>query len=758
MNDQERQEEYIRLTETLKQIETQLALSEEKCIIKQAELKNTLLNYWEYSGSNVGDEAQLLETTNRQRAISSIVHSTPAKLRAMLDAPYFGRIDYSEKINSNESEAEQVYIGMSTLTNKETGNFLVYDWRAPISGMFYDFGIGNAWYNSPEGKIDGQITLKRQYKIINGQIQYMFNTDLRIDDYVLQEILAKSADDKMHTIVNSIQREQNQIIRDESHPVLIVEGPAGSGKTSVALHRIAFLLYHDRETITGKNILILSPNQLFSDYISNVLPEMGEENVLQMTFQDYYSRSIAQLPIRLEIRTSHLETILSNVSNNKNIIRNSNIRFKSSNEFEKILLNYLHWFQTNFVDNYPSIEFRNQLIFNGKEWKKYYSESFSTMPILTRLTKIRQIIQTRLRPFVHAVRKEKEAEIVAKAEEVNDRVIKALARLAAREVFRPLTRKIEQLTELNPLLEYRKLFEDNRLFANWSSEPVSPEKWQSMRKQTLSYMDSGILPYEDIPPFLYFLGVLQGFPIRRDIKHLVIDEAQDYTALEFKIIAAIFPNSTWTVVGDPEQSIHPFLSTASFKEISKAIGNEAALFFRLTRSYRSTKQIQSFCQGILPIVKADPINRSGLLPLVTKVEDNQNLPYVLLNTINNILNEGWNSIGIICKTAQESAKLFSAMKAHIDLSLIIKEDDEFHRGIVVIPSYLTKGLEFDAVLVVNADAVNYTCNEDRHILYIICSRALHRLSLFYIGTLSPFIAELDKKLYREMSSMTPCQN
>lgn len=580
-------------------------------------------------------------------------------------------------------------------------------------------------------------------------MQYMFNTDLKIDDYVLQEILAQSADDKMHPIITSIQREQNEIIRDENHQIILVEGAAGSGKTSVALHRIAFLLYHDRETVSGKNILILSPNRLFSDYIANVLPEMGEENVLQMTFQDYYARSIAHFPLELETRASHLETVLSDICQNKCSLRTFNIRFKSAKDFEQILLDYLHWIQTNFVENYPPIEFRNQLIFDKKEWAKYYLQSFSIMPAAVRLKKIRKIIQSRLQPFIQAVREEKEAEIVARYEEISERRIKARARLAAWKVFSPLIKKIEKLTELNPWYEYRKLFADNRLLVHSSAKTVFPDEWQAIQKQTLSFLDIGILPYEDIPPFLYFCGVLQGFPQGRNIKHVVIDEAQDYTLLEYKILAAIFQHSTWTIVGDPAQAVHPFLNTADFKEISTIIGNKNSFSFRLTRSYRSTKQIQSFCQGLLPNVKIDTINRSGPLPLVTKVKNTRDLPTALLKAITNIRNEGWHSIGIICKTAKAAKNIFSVMKEHIGLDLISNEDDEFNRGIVVIPSYLAKGLEFDAVLAINVDASNYACNEERQILYIICTRALHQLSLFYIGTLSPFITEIDKNLYHE---------
>jgi len=750
VNDQERQKEYIRLEEISEEIKQQLAISEGNCMVKQSELKETLLNYWEKCGS---DEAQLVETANRQRALSSLTHSTPLKLKKMLNSPYFGRIDFIEEDDGLLPQEDQIYIGISTLMNEETGEFLIYDWRAPISGMFYDCGLGKASYHCSVGYIKGRISLKRQYKITNGCMQYMFDADLKIDDEILQEILGKSVDDKMHTIINSIQREQNQIIRDANHRALFVEGPAGSGKTSVALHRIAFLLYRDRDILNEKNVLILSPNHLFSDYISNVLPEMGEENVLQKTFHDCVQGSINQLPIRLETRTSHLETVLSNGSAHEQALRTDNIRFKSSRNFEQIIQEYIDWMETNLVNDYPEIEVHGQIIFSKSEWKHYYLGNLARMPIMIRLEKIKQMIESRIRPLFHAVRKKKEAEIIDRGEEVDENTIKALARMAAREEFSSLHDKVERLTKLAPLSEYRHLFKGNWLFARSTAKMDFPKDWQAIQKQTLSFINNGILPYEDIPPFIYLQGALQGFPINRDIKHLIIDEAQDYTRLQFKILVILFPNSTWTVVGDPDQAVHPFLNTASFNDMSEIIGTEKSIAFRLTRSYRSTKQIQTFCQALLPYkAEVESVNRSGPMPSVTRIEQIQELIPTLVHTIRNIHKDGWRSIAIICKNTYQSKNIFSGLKAQIDLTLVIDEDDTFHQGIVVIPSYLAKGLEFDAVLVINADVINYSREEERQILYTICTRTLHHLSLFYFGNLAPFISGMGDTLYQIIPS------
>ena len=243
------------------------------CTDSQTELRNTLGDYWENTGRNSADTAQYIEAIDRQRSLAAISENRRRQLVRMADSPYFGRLDFAE----DTTEPEVFYIGIASLSEDSSSQLLVYDWRTPVAGMFYDFERGPAWYQCPAGVIEGVITRKRQYKIVSGNMVYLFDSDIKIDDEMLQELLTKSADEQMHTIVTSIQREQNQIIRNEGHRVVFVRGPAGSGKTSIALHRIAFLLYRDRETLTSQNVLILSPNHIFSEYISSVLPEIGEE-------------------------------------------------------------------------------------------------------------------------------------------------------------------------------------------------------------------------------------------------------------------------------------------------------------------------------------------------------------------------------------------------------------------------------------------------------------------------------------------------
>jgi DNA helicase-2/ATP-dependent DNA helicase PcrA len=278
-----------------------------------------------------------------------------------------------------------MYIGIATLTDSATGDCLVYDWRSPIAGMFYDYEVGNAQYHCPAGIISGEITLKRQYKIKNGQMEYMFDADLKIDDEMLQEILGKSVDEKMRTIVNTIQREQNRAIRDEQHQILIVQGPAGSGKTSVALHRAAYLLYKEHEKLTAKNILILSPNQIFIEYISGVLPELGEENVLQSTFNEYIHHNKLVSTINYEDFSSQLEYLLTKYNDKDFQVRTAGILYKSSVEYVTIIDNYLAYLKNDLIKDYPAIEFGGRVIFSKEDWQLLFFKNLAYLPVAERL-------------------------------------------------------------------------------------------------------------------------------------------------------------------------------------------------------------------------------------------------------------------------------------------------------------------------------------------------------------------------------------
>lgn len=740
MNQEERNKEEVRLRLVLEKLEVELAASSVDCSSFQGELKGALTSYWE--SNNKIDEAQMIEAIDRQRTITALASHKHEQLKRMADSPYFGRIDFLEECEVNP---DPIYIGIASFSDQATGEILIYDWRTPIAGMFYDFERGPAFYECPAGKVTGSLTLKRQYTIHGGKIVHMFDADIQIDDEILREILSKSVDDKMHTIVTSIQREQNQIIRNDTYRVLFVEGPAGSGKTSIAMHRIAYLLYRDRDRITAKNVLILSPNHIFSDYISNVLPEMGEENVLQMTFQDYIFKIQSEEALSFETRAAQLEYLFSGGEGID--VKIANISYKTSPEFETLLDSAVRYIDKQWILDYPALTYQGQVLFSKQDWRRY-NKSFGFLPLKRRLIKIREQIRTRMRSLVHELREQHAARITAKGEEVSQKTIKVLARIAAKEELTPLSAEVERLTEFNPLIIYQRIFCDAAFRRRFDDMVKYPAAWENICRQTCHSLRQGQIPYEDSFAFLYFYGRLAGFAVNNDIKHLVIDEAQDYTVLQYKIMRELFPLASWTVLGDPCQIVHPYIKTADFTAAGSIIAAEAPMSFRLRRSYRSTKEIQAFCQALLPSVnKAECVNRSGALPEIFYVQETM-LAEKIADTIQEIKEQGLRSVALIGKTAANCRALYNALIVNMDLSLITSDDDRFRQGVVAIPGYLAKGLEFDAVLIFDADEQNYGRPEDAKFFYTVCTRALHRLILFSGREITPLVRNIPPDLYK----------
>ncbi len=754
MDKLEQQKELHRLEMVLHQIQIQLKKSQSALRSSKGQLQDALEEFWDNPKVDFIDQSQLVEVVERQRSLTNFSENRQLGYLRLASSPYFGRIDFLEEGQSVSVTPEMIYIGIATLTDPETGNCLIYDWRSPIAGMFYDYELGDCEYRCPGGLIRGKITLKRQYKIKNGRMEYMFDADVKIDDEMLQELLGKSVDDKMRTIVNTIQREQNRVIRDETHPVLLVMGPAGSGKTSVALHRAAYLLYRDRDRITSKNILILSPNRIFGEYISDVLPELGEENVRQSTFHDYISMKGTGFFVDFEDFTAQMEYLLTGPEEDAFRIRVAGIGYKFSTRFMKVIDNYLIYLREGMIRDYPALEFRGQIFFSKKDWQTLFFKNLAYLPLTERLRKIRRRIQIQMRPVVHQLREEKEKLIAGTGEEVNERDIKALARIAAREELVPLTDKIEKMTTAEPHLLYRRLLEDVNLFRRLGNGSETPFLWPEICEQSLASLDKGKFLYEDTIPFIYFEGCLTGFPAKTDIRHVIVDEAQDYNCFQYAILKRLFPKSSWTVLGDPDQKVNPYQPGLEFSKIANILEEPPshlpsnAGIIRLQKSYRSTWEIQSFARGLLG--RSDPVNhihRSGPRPRVEKAPCPAQVPEVIIRTIQEVQREGWRSIAVITKTAAESRALYETIRGEVPIQLLTYEMEKFYSGLVLLPVYLAKGLEFDAVLIDNVSEGAYSGEEERGVLYVACTRALHRLFLFYSGELPSLLKEVPEDLY-----------
>ncbi|MBB6214297.1 DNA helicase-2/ATP-dependent DNA helicase PcrA [Anaerosolibacter carboniphilus] len=684
----------------------------------------------------IADFMSFIGTMKIQKRSHELTRKLEEKYERMLLSPYFARMDFVER---GEEKAQKCYIGISNLIN-DNFDFLVYDWRAPISSMFYDYEIGEANYKCPEGIIDGKLTLKRQYKINNGEIEYMFNSNLKIDDEILQDILSKSTDNKMKAIVTTIQREQNKVIRNEEYKNLVVQGPAGSGKTSVALHRIAYLLYKHRDKITAQNIVIFSPNDIFNDYISSVLPQLGEDNMSQTTFQEYMHRALGGEFMK-EGYCEMMEYILVSKNELPYQKRISNIKFKSSMEFIDILKQYVTYLE-KMDRNFTDIIFRDNLIISSKDLKELFFTDYVQLPLKRRLQKIRERILFLMEPYEKQRIEEVAGELEDSGAYINKAEIMERSEVIVKKEMKDIYYEINKMTEFDLVDIYRQLFEKLELFSRNSNTEYGEKDIEEIKSYTLENLKAQKLNYEDQPPLLYLKGALGDIPKTSEIKYVIIDEAQDYTPLQYEIFYQLFKDSNITMLGDLNQSINPFMNLGDYKNISHIFPRNNTCIINLTKSYRSTMEITKFSRKLLHKAITDEcVERSGDKPLLLGFTNEEAIKERLLEDIKIYKGKGYKSIGIITRTVKEADEVYSFLKDKVHVKAIMKDDDEYVCDTLVIPAYLAKGLEFDVVLIYNAGNENYCCEEERLLLYTACTRALHILCIYYSGECTPLLKE-----------------
>ncbi|WP_347258346.1 UvrD-helicase domain-containing protein [Methylocaldum sp.] len=607
------------------------------------------------------------------------------RIRKLLQLPYFGRFDF---VRHGEAQPLPVYVGIHNFFDEAEKKSLIYDWRAPISSMFYDYEIGEARYESPSGDISGEIVLKRQFRIRNGQMEFMLESGLNILDDVLQEELSRTSDNRMKNIVATIQRDQNAIIRNEHAPVLIIQGVAGSGKTSIALHRIAFLLYRFKDSLTSKDILIISPNKVFADYISNVLPELGEEQIGE-TEMDGLAHELLDYQYKFQTFFEQAALLLEN--EDEELRRR--IQEKSSLNFLKKLDEYVaHIESTQF---HPEDLWINRRLVPAWLIEEVYKKH-RNLPVSERLSRVAKEIEGKIGIQYNY-------DITAKERtELKDSV---------KKMYRHAT--------------LRAIYKD---FFTWMGKPelFRPAK-------------NSILEYSDVFPLIYIKIRLEGINNRyRSIKHLLIDEMQDYTPVQYAVISKLFPCKK-TILGDANQSVNPFSS--STPEAIQRVFWQASIV-KLCKSYRSTYEITQFAQNISPNADLVAIERHGDKPLVLSFKNKKEEISHIRRSIDDFTNLGCRTMGIICKTQKQAEQLHKAIQGDVPkLHLLTTRSSSFMRGIVICTAHLAKGLEFDQVIVPHANDENYATVLDRNLLYVACTRAMHKLTLTYAGTITRFIPQ-----------------
>lgn len=642
---------------------------------------DTLAEYKDYIWSNKDIDPHeirsMRESILNHFALGESVINKHKRLTKILAIPYFGRIDFLEK--KENSKVMPIYIGIHTFYDPESRATLIHDWRAPVSSMFYDHELGEAGYRSPSGEIKGVISLKRQYRIRGGKMEFMIESALTVHDDILQKELSSNADDKMKNIVATIQREQNQIIRNEDIRTLIIQGVAGSGKTSIALHRIAYLLYTFRDSISSKDILIISPNKVFSDYISNVLPELGEETVPETSMEQILS-GVLEHKYKYQTYFGLVNELLEKPSSS--LI--DRIAYKASfgfiSELDKFIL---HIENTYFKA--ADVKLTKYITIPAPFIEEQYLR-FNRYPIRRRFD--------------------------AMADYMLD-MLKIQYTLTVTTTGRNLLKK-----------EIRLMFAGNndiqvyKDFFKWTNNPGMFK----MRK-------GHTLEYSDLAPLAYLHLALEGNgnqPFR--VKHLLIDEMQDYSPIQYKVIQKLFPCRK-TVLGDAGQSVNPYGSSTA-ETIQKSL--TASEIMKLCKSYRSTFEITDFAQKIHPNAELEPVARHGEKPQILQFGSAVEELSGIMGLISTYRKSGYKSLGIICKTEQQARKMADMLKSYAnDISFLSSQSSAFVQGTVITSAHMAKGLEFDEVIIPQTDERNYRSEIDKSMLYVAVTRAMHRLTLTF---------------------------
>jgi len=627
-------------------------------------------------------------------------------LEKMIKSPYFARIDFKF---DDEDEFEKIYIGRSSLRKNSYQEMYVYDWRSPIASIFYRFMTGEAFYDAPCGRITGELNLKRQYEIKNGTLEYFFDSDVQIVDEFLRQLLSQNATAKMKAIVETIQHEQDVVIRDMENDLLMVQGVAGSGKTSIALHRAAYLMYQGLQTkLSANNIMIISPNSIFEQYISNVLPELGEDNVISSVFEDILSALLNGR--KIQSRNNFLENLIVN-SKYKEISRNS-IEFKTSSFFREIL--------DQFLIDIP------------RQWIEFEDVYYEGKCVVSR-----QILKDKILGRT-------ETPLGIKLEQLEDYILEQIFGTGKgrghKEEKNLIKQEIQKFIKIDIVELYKILFSNEAYFYSLLPNSNLSQGIKSIWEYTRENLEADRLYYDDAIAIAYLYLKIYGTNKYKNIKQVVIDEAQDYYPLQYEIFNLLFSNAKFTILGDMKQTLAKKEDISFYEQIQKILNKKKSSLIMLDKSFRCTNEILNFSlKFIEQSSQIKSFNRNGDSPKVFIADNSEIFIDKIVEEIKLCQEKGFQSICLICKTEKNSTYLFNKIKHKLDIQLIKNGSVSDLQGVFILPVYMSKGLEFDAVLICDADSQNYHDEDDKNLLYVACTRALHKLSLFCENEVSPLI-------------------
>ncbi len=627
-------------------------------------------------------------------------------LEQMRSSPYFARIDFREK---GQSETESFYIGSLSLIDNRTYEVLICDWRADIASLFYDATLGPASYKCQEGVIEGDISLRRQMKIEDAELKYVFDNGINITDPILMEELGRSSDAKLKTVINTIQREQNQVIRDLNADLLLVQGSAGSGKTSVALHRIAFLLYRLRDSVSSQDVIIFSPSEVFSAYIAQVLPELGEENAVRSDFYHFFADLESEL--HYADRSEQIEALLAS---DDPFLREM-IREKGSRTFAQTLKEYYAKRTETFVV-FQDITCFDEVIATSEELSQWFFHDYKNYSPAQRvgkiITRLQDLAEDKKEVICHTFLDEATQHgIIAYTDEEKAEQCMAMWDSCMNE----LTQKTTELllpSEHEIYLDFLKDF--------------YPEYYAYSHDLLLQK----VVPYEDLFCVSWLKFLSGRITPMRSVKQVVVDEAQEYPEIVYFLLSGIFPAARFTVLGDIAQQVDPKLSSV-FSIASCFPEKKTVSSFELNKSYRSTHEINTFANQFRRGEADVPlIERHGEAPTITPLTDPIRQ---IKQTIASYRAKGHKTNMILCRTQKECDELYRQLMHEMPLIRMRSFDTFTPETTVILPVYLSKGLEADGVIIAGVSE-DWNTEEDKNLMYVAATRALHELTVFTHGT------------------------
>ncbi|CDF57542.1 RNA polymerase recycling motor HelD [Thermobrachium celere] len=665
--------------------------------------------------------------------------------------PYFARVDFTEDGSKNR---EKLYIGKMCVLDDKNFKPYIIDWRAPIANLYYEGRLGKAHYVCPDGKIYGEIHLKRQYTIEEGKLRNILDIDITTNDEFLQAFLSANADNRLKDIVSTIQVEQNRIIRADMWKPLIVQGVAGSGKTTIALHRIAYLIYNYDKDFVPENYMIIAPNKLFLNYISEVLPELGVNRVKQTTFEEF-AFEVLERKIKLKDVNNTL-SLLVNLKDEKqkNIIVEA-LKFKTSKEFWDILDKYLKQVEYNLIPD-ESFKIGKIELFSHNEINELFLKNYSDLPFAKRLNEIKKHLQNRA--------KLKKDELIEKLNKICDveisKIKNSILDLKERQakITETYNKRDELIGKVNDFVksgasnyikhikiktafEYYDEFLLSDMFKENALNYISNDAYEYLISTYIENKKSDLFEYEDLAPLLYIKYKTLGLSEKIKVKHIVIDEAQDFSVLQLHVLKNIIKDSSFTILGDLNQGIHYYRGVRNWNDIKELVFNNTANYLTLEQTYRTSIEIMDVANKVISYLKeseiqlAKPVIRHGDKVQIKKVNSYKDVVENIASDLEALKNSNIKSIAIIGKTLEECKEIHKMLKIKgYKFSLITGNEKDYSSKLVVVPSYLSKGLEFDAVYIPNASSSLYQNNElDIKLLYVALTRPLHKLCIYSIG-------------------------